>query len=132
MLRTSTTHEIAWDKLPDDFVLDDEPVDNINQPLLAAALTESLEIAGKLPTIKAELKNYEKFCKMNNVTNLEKARANVIKIVQTRFKQVPEEVVQTIEAIDNESVLEKLFTNSIIVADFEDFQKVLQGIVFKN
>ncbi|MEA5595261.1 hypothetical protein [Rivularia sp. UHCC 0363] len=69
---------------------------------------------------------------MNDVTNLGKARANVIKIVQTRFKQVPEEVIQAINAINNESVLEKLFTNSIIVADFEDFQKVLQGIVFKN
>ena len=43
MLTTSTTHKITWEKLPDDFVLDDEPVDNINQPLLAAALTESLE-----------------------------------------------------------------------------------------
>ncbi|MGB3651727.1 MAG: hypothetical protein WBA41_11010 [Rivularia sp. (in: cyanobacteria)] len=69
---------------------------------------------------------------MNDVTNLEKARANVIKIVQTRFKQVPEEVVQTIAAIDDESVLEKLFTNSIIVADFEDFQKVLQSAIYKQ
>ena len=68
---------------------------------------------------------------MNDVT-LEKARANVIKIVQTRFKQVPEEVVQTIEAIDDKSVLEKLFTNSIIVADFEDFQKVLGGVVSRK
>ncbi len=69
---------------------------------------------------------------MNDVTNLEKARANVIKIVQTRFKQVPEEVVQTIEAIDDKSVLEKLFTNSIIVADFEDFQKVLKSAIVKQ
>lgn len=38
----------AWEKLPDNFVLDDEPVDNINQPPLAAALTESLELAGRL------------------------------------------------------------------------------------
>lgn len=41
--------EISWDRLPDDYVLDDQPVDNINQPLLAAALTESLVLAGKLP-----------------------------------------------------------------------------------
>lgn len=79
---------------------------------------------------------------MNNSTNLEelskqqdkleKARANVIKIVQTRFKQVTEQVIQAINAIDDESVLEMLFTNSIIVADFEDFQKVLQGVVSKK
>lgn len=79
---------------------------------------------------------------MNNLTKveelskeqrkLEKARANVIKIVQTRFKQVPEEIIQAINTIDDKSVLEKLFTNSIIVADFEDFQKVLQGVVSRK
>jgi len=39
---------ITWEKLPDDFVLDDQPVENIDQPLLAAALRESLELAGLL------------------------------------------------------------------------------------
>jgi hypothetical protein len=43
------TWVITWDPLPDDFVLDNEPVDNINQPAIAAALTESLELAGLLP-----------------------------------------------------------------------------------
>ncbi len=91
-------------------------------------------------SLKAELK--ESGNKMNNATNLEelskqqenleKARANVIKIVQTRFKQVPEEVIQAINAINDESVLKKLFTNSIIVADFEDFKKVVKGIVSKK
>ncbi|WP_287314495.1 Uma2 family endonuclease [Moorena sp. SIO1G6] len=42
----------------DDFVLDDEPVDNINQPSLAAALTQSLEIAGKLPANALTTTNY--------------------------------------------------------------------------
>jgi len=32
---------ITWEKLPDDFILPDEPVDNNLQPLLAAALRES-------------------------------------------------------------------------------------------
>jgi hypothetical protein len=49
MLISPSTYEVTWEKLPDDFVLDDEPVDNINQPALAAALTESLQLAGKLP-----------------------------------------------------------------------------------
>jgi hypothetical protein len=72
---------------------------------------------------------------MNNSINLEKlekARANVIKIVQTRFKQVPDEVIQAINAINDKSVLEKLFTNSIIVADLEDFQKVVKGVISKK
>ena len=38
--------KITWEKLPADFILDEEPVENIDQPLLAAALREILEIAG--------------------------------------------------------------------------------------
>ncbi|NEP16205.1 MAG: hypothetical protein F6J97_04790 [Leptolyngbya sp. SIO4C1] len=38
--------EIAWDSLPADFVLPDDPVENIQQPLLAAALSDALGEAG--------------------------------------------------------------------------------------
>ncbi len=38
--------KITWEKLPADFILDEEPVENIDQPLLAAGLREILEIAG--------------------------------------------------------------------------------------
>ncbi len=37
---------ISWEALPDDFRLEDEPVENNCQPLLAGALRESLEIVG--------------------------------------------------------------------------------------
>ena len=37
---------ITWEILPDDFILPDDPVENNLQPLLAAALRESLELAG--------------------------------------------------------------------------------------
>lgn len=37
---------ITWEPLPKDFQLEDEPVDNEGQPLLAGALRESLEISG--------------------------------------------------------------------------------------
>jgi Putative restriction endonuclease len=37
--------EIAWEPLPAGFQLEDEPVENTGQPLLAGALRESLEIA---------------------------------------------------------------------------------------
>ncbi|NJL91190.1 MAG: hypothetical protein HC916_16480 [Coleofasciculaceae cyanobacterium SM2_1_6] len=37
---------ITWETLPIDYPLPDDPVDNILQPLLAAALRESLELAG--------------------------------------------------------------------------------------
>ena len=37
---------ISWEALPDDFQLEDEPVENTGQPLLAGALRESLELSG--------------------------------------------------------------------------------------
>jgi hypothetical protein len=42
---TPTHPIITWDPLPDDYSLPDDPVDNLSQPLLAAALRESLELA---------------------------------------------------------------------------------------
>ena len=77
-----------------------------------------------------DLKDIEGLSKQKE--KLEKARANVIKILQTRFKKIPNQVLQAIYAIDDKSVLEMLFTNSIIVADFEDFQKVLEEVISGN
>jgi Uma2 family endonuclease len=37
---------VTWERLPDDFILPDDPVENIQQPLLAAALTDALGEAG--------------------------------------------------------------------------------------
>jgi len=48
MLASLGKYTITWEKLPDDFILDDEPVESIDQPLIAAALREILELAGLL------------------------------------------------------------------------------------
>lgn len=37
---------ITWEKLPDDFRLEEKPVEHTGQPLLAGALRESLELSG--------------------------------------------------------------------------------------
>ncbi|WP_442957391.1 Uma2 family endonuclease [Phormidium sp. CCY1219] len=58
MMLASANYTITWEKLPDDFVLPDDPVDNINQPAIAAALTESLQLAGKLPANALTPTNY--------------------------------------------------------------------------
>ena len=58
-------YQITWEKLPDDYVLPDDPVDNINQPSLAAALTESLEITGRLPENAITPTNYGICATMN-------------------------------------------------------------------
>lgn len=44
----TANYKITWEKLPDDFRLPNAPGDDINQPTLAAALTESLEQSGCL------------------------------------------------------------------------------------
>ncbi|MBW4645525.1 MAG: Uma2 family endonuclease [Goleter apudmare HA4340-LM2] len=44
--KSSTELVISWEPLPDDFQLEDEPVENTGQPILAGALRESLEISG--------------------------------------------------------------------------------------
>lgn len=44
--KSPTELVISWEALPKDFQLEDEPVENTGQPLLAGALRESLEISG--------------------------------------------------------------------------------------
>src|SRR5689334_23152865 len=44
--QSSTELVISWEALPEDFQLEDEPVENTDQPILAGALRESLEISG--------------------------------------------------------------------------------------
>lgn len=51
-------YKVIWEKLPDNFVLPNDPVDNINQPALAAALTESLRISDRLPDLALTPTNY--------------------------------------------------------------------------
>jgi DNA repair exonuclease SbcCD ATPase subunit len=41
--------DITWEPLPADFVLPDDPVENIQQPFLAAALTDALDASDRLP-----------------------------------------------------------------------------------
>ncbi len=57
-IKPSLPDDIHWEKLPDDFILPDDPVDNINQPMLAAALNDALENAGKLQENTLTTSNY--------------------------------------------------------------------------
>jgi len=62
-------YKITWEKLPDDYKLPDDPVDNINQPALAAALTESLLLAEKIPANALATTNYGICATLNNKQN---------------------------------------------------------------
>ena len=57
-LTTASLPAIAWELLPDDYVLPDDPVDNINQPAIAAALTDALASAGRLSDTNFTCTNY--------------------------------------------------------------------------
>lgn len=43
-----TAPTVTWEALPADFILPDDPVENIQQPLLAAALTDALGANGRI------------------------------------------------------------------------------------
>jgi Uma2 family endonuclease len=49
---------VTWEALPDDYPIPDDPVDNRTQPLLAAALTNSLSQADRLPEQSITITNY--------------------------------------------------------------------------
>ncbi|MBD2727529.1 hypothetical protein H6G96_14630 [Nostoc sp. FACHB-892] len=55
--KSSTKLIISWEALPADFQLEDEPVENTGQPLLAGALRESLEISAYLQSQGIEPNN---------------------------------------------------------------------------
>jgi hypothetical protein len=56
---------IRWEKPPADFQLDDTPVENTGQPLLAGALRESLEIAGRIQPGNLIASNFGLCAKVN-------------------------------------------------------------------
>ncbi|QDZ41045.1 Uma2 family endonuclease [Euhalothece natronophila Z-M001] len=58
MSRPIAPLQVKWEKLPADYILPDDPVDNIAQPALAAALTESLDLAGYLGETTFTCTNY--------------------------------------------------------------------------
>ena len=59
-------YNVTWEKLPEDFNLPDGPVENIDQPLLAAALRESLEIAGFIQPSMLIASNFGLCAKVND------------------------------------------------------------------
>ena len=68
MATLTAKHEITWEKLPKDFILPDDPVDNINQPALAAALTDSLEAGGIVTPKTLTITNYGICATLNGKT----------------------------------------------------------------
>jgi Uma2 family endonuclease len=60
--------EIIWEKLPANFILPDDPVESIAQPLLAAALNDSLDLAKHLAPETMVASNMALVVKINQKT----------------------------------------------------------------
>jgi hypothetical protein len=46
IIRPAAILTVTWEKLPDGYKLEEEPVENTGQPLIAGALREPLELIG--------------------------------------------------------------------------------------
>ncbi len=68
MATLTAKHQITWEKLPEDFILSDDTVTNINQPALAAALTDSLEAGGIVTPKTLTITNYGICATLNGKT----------------------------------------------------------------
>ncbi len=62
----SNQSNISWEVLPKDFELPDDPVENIEQPLLAAALNDALENAGLVKPNMLIASNFALCAKVDN------------------------------------------------------------------
>jgi hypothetical protein len=60
--------KIVWEKLPDNFILLEEPGENIIQPILATALTEALDLAGLIAPVMLIASTLGICTKINNQT----------------------------------------------------------------
>lgn len=63
-----TTPVITWEPLPADYVLPDDPVENIQQPLLAAALTDALGANGLIQPEMLIVSNFGLVANINKKT----------------------------------------------------------------
>ena len=59
---------VTWEKLPDNFVLPDDPVENIQQPPLASALTDALGEAKLIPSNALIASNFGLVATVNGKT----------------------------------------------------------------
>jgi hypothetical protein len=88
------------------------------------------------------VEQYEEANKMDYVTTwerngiekgiLQNSRQNVADILDTRFQQVPKTLVETIQAVDDTSLLSKLFKEAILVESLENFEQRIKEYGLSN
>jgi hypothetical protein len=101
-------------------------------------------------SFKTEIKSYEEARKMSYVTSIERlakqegieqgieqgiiqtSRENVIEILATRFNEVPSSIIESVNGINDLSVLKKLLKNAIAIPSLAEFQKLLNSTASGN
>ncbi|MDK2458734.1 hypothetical protein QHH11_06210 [Aphanizomenon sp. PH219] len=96
------------------------------------ALSEDLQLS-----FDQKFANYQEERKMPLVTNIERCaiertrketqKENIIKFVQVRFGDIPENLVTSINQIDDTSFLEQIFVSTISVSSLEEFAQLVNS-----
>jgi hypothetical protein len=90
-------------------------------------------------SFKQQVQNYEEAQKMKYVTSIEQLakqegleqgtlqtnRENIIEILQMRFGEVPNTIVDAVNTINNLSVLKTLLRRAIAIGSVVEFQQIL-------
>ncbi|PAX60036.1 Uma2 family endonuclease [Brunnivagina elsteri] len=68
ILQRSHSVNVTWEKLPDDFILPDDPVENQQQPTIAAALTDALGAGNRIQPQMLIVSNFGLVATVNQKT----------------------------------------------------------------
>ena len=96
------------------------------------ALSEDLRLS-----FDQKFANYQEERKMPLVTNIERRaiertrketrKQDIIKLVQVRFGDIPENLVTSINQIDDTSFLEQIFVSAINISSLEEFAQLVNS-----
>jgi hypothetical protein len=92
------------------------------------ALSENLQLS-----FEEKLANYQEERKMPLLTNIERrtiektTKQILIKLVQVRFGDIPENLMDSINQIDETSFLEQIFVSAISVNSLEEFAQIVNS-----
>ncbi|TVP66029.1 MAG: hypothetical protein EA343_02015 [Nodularia sp. (in: Bacteria)] len=99
---------------------------------LMMALSQDLQLS-----FEEKLANYQEERKMPLLTNIEQRaiekttkqtlKQNIIKLVQVRFGNIPDNLVASINQIDDTSFLEQIFVSAINVSSSEEFAQLVNS-----
>jgi len=90
-------------------------------------------------SFKTVVRSYEETNRMRYVTSIERlakeegiienARESVIEVLETRFGEVPSAIVETINGIEEPSILKTLLKRAIAIPSTAEFQQLLDEII---